>query len=241
LCIGGEPLPAPAHVESAVRRQLGDLGYALVSASKGCEVTALVADMQAQHVQHALTLTISAQPAAPIRGTSLVGREGNLSVQLLEADGRRSANGDADAAGFAASPIEAADDLALRALPEAMSQIGTALSVLAGNKQSSEGAVTARVVGARRLGQLAPLRQALERIPGVEAVELRRVLPGIPATIELAVRTAQPPRALADAVNRVGATLQLRAQVRDNALVIEMLDPTDPGAGAEPVPQPGAP
>ncbi len=127
---------------------------------------------------------VSAQPATPIRGTSLVGREGKLCSLILEANGRPSASGNAEAAGFAANAASAADDLALRALPEAMSRVGTALSVLAGNQPSSEGAITARVVGARRLGQLAPLRQALERIPGVDAVELRRVLPGIPATIE---------------------------------------------------------
>jgi hypothetical protein len=241
LCLGGEPLPAPSHTDSAVRRQLSDLGYALVPASNGCEVGALVADMQAQQVPHALALMVSAQPATPIRGTSLVGREGKLTLLILEANGRPSANGNAEAAGFAANAASATDDLALRALPEAMSQVGTALSVLAGNKQSKEAVVPVRVVGARKLGQLAPLRQALERIPGVETVELRRVLPGIPATIELAVRTSQAPRTLADAVNRVGATYQLRAQVRDNTLVIEMMDPSDPGGGGDPPVQPGAP
>lgn len=240
LCASGEPLPLPSRLEGALRHQLEGQGFEVaVAVMPGCDPARLAADMPAEHARHALVVMVSAEAPSPIRGTALTGREGKLSLQLLEADGRRSATGDADAAGYGASAAEAADNLAVRALSPALAELGAALSTIAGTQAASSGGIPVRVVGARKLGQLAPLRAALEHIPGVDSVELRRIEPGIPATIELSVHTSQPARAIVDAANRMGATFQLRAAARDNGVVIEMLDPMDPGAGAEPTP--GAP
>ena len=80
--------------------------------------------------------------------------------------------------------------------------------------------------------EVARFHAALERIPGVEGVEPRRFSTG---TVELAVRTAQPPRALVEAIGRVGATYAWKAREADGGVVVEAamdaVDPTTPADG----------
>ncbi len=225
LCVATQPAGVRlARLEAAVRMQLGARGLDPVPATS-CDGEGIVA------IGARMALVIEVQPgkAEPVRGTALVGREVKLALELVGPSGKRFADGHADEAGYGTSADEATDDAAVRAVAEAFAPIETALG--AGSSASARGqAVSARLVGVRRFAQLASVRTALERIAGVESVEPRRFSPGLPGNIELAIRTTQSARALADGLLRVAASYQLRAHEADGQLVIEMLEPLDPAA-----------
>ena len=228
LCLAGE-LAGAGRVEAAARALLAARGLEATIATT-CDDDAIGQAVRTSGARAALVVELQAAAAEPIRGTMLVGRAGKLRLRVVEPGGRRSADGDADGAGYGASPAAAAEELALRALPEATAEIDAALTTLGGAVGTS-GAIAARLVGVRRLPQLATLRAAIERLPGVESVELRRFAPGTPAgpgTIELQLRTAQPVRALVDAIGRVAAAYQVSVREVDGALVIEAREPLEP-------------
>jgi hypothetical protein len=229
LCYASD-LGTPPRLDAALRAMLGAHALEPVP-TMGCGSDELSRATRRAAARVALVAEISGQPPAPIRGTSLVGREGKLTLRLFEPDGRRSAEGDGDAAGFATNAALAADDLAMRAFGEASRPIEEALSSLGGGPR---GVITARLVGVRRLAQLSQLRAALERISGVDGVEPRRFLPGSPGAIELQVRTAQPARALVAAMARIAATNQIRAREEGGVVVIEALEPVEPSPAEMP-------
>jgi hypothetical protein len=81
------------------------------------------------------------------------------------------------------------------------------------------------------LAQVTQLRQALERLSGVDAAEPRRFLPGGPGTpgpIELALRTTQPARLIAAALARVAPTYQVRVREEGGVVIIEAQEPVEP-------------
>jgi hypothetical protein len=220
-------MPAPPRLDAALRAMLSSHGLEPVPAV-GCSGDEMVRAARSSGARIVLVAEISAGPVTSIRGTALVGREGKLLLRLHEPDGRRSAEGDGDAAGFGVGASQATDDLGMRALAEAGRSIESALGALGGGGQ---GLVTARLLNVHRLTQVTQVRTALERLPGVETVEPRRFLPGTAGTtgpIELAVRTAQPARAIAAGLARVAASYQARVREEGELVIVEMQEPVEP-------------
>lgn len=204
---GGQVVPLP-RFEQALKARL-EAGGATVS-DAGCEAKDA----------RLVTAELDAGDVTPIRGTLFVGRECKLTLRL---DGPRAVEGHGQSAGYGATPSVALDDAALAALSDAASDIDEAL----GGAAHAEPGVVVRVAGVRKLGQLALVRTALERLPGVETVELRRFAAGN-GPIEVAVKTSQPAHALFESLQRVAATYRLRAREADDGLVIDVPDASDP-------------
>ena len=221
LCVSGGVAP---RVEAGLHELLAGRGYEVVIASR-CDDDELARVVRGSAARGSLTATIVAAPPSGIRGTALVGREVKLALQLADAGGHRTADSHADGAGYGKDAAEALDDAATSALVEAATPIAAALggAVVTGAKSI----VTARIIGVRRFAQLTTVRAALERLPAVDGAEPRRFVPGPPSTIELGVRTALAPHAVAEALARVAATYQLRVRESDGVVLIEVLDAPD--------------
>jgi hypothetical protein len=226
VCVASDPgASALPRLDAALRAMLGARGLEPVPTA-GCADDEVVRVMRSSGARCALVGEVVGGSPAPIRGTALVGREGKLMLRLLEPDGRRAATGQGEGAGFGATLALANDDLAAHALAQAGSAIEEALGALGGG---TRGVVPARVMGVRRMAQLTRIRGALERISGVESVELRRFSPGV---IELDIHTRQSVAAIAAAAARVGATYGMRASEDGSAVAIEALEPAEPPAEA---------
>ncbi len=229
LCIVVDPASSPpTRFDAALRAALVARGTE-VAPTAPCDPEAMGPIARAVGARAGLVAHITAGRSEPVRGTSLVGREAKLSLRLIELDGRRSTEGRGEAAAYGKTADEATDEAAVFALQEALPAIEAALGGGA-TLSGKTGGVNARLLGVRRFAQLAAVRTAIERVPGVEAVEPRRFTPGLPGVIELSVRTSQSARALADALARVATSYQFSVREADGQLSLEMLDPLDPGA-----------
>jgi len=233
LCITSDAGPALPRLAAALRSMLTARAIEAVPTER-CADDELVRATQSASACAALVAEVTGGAATPIRGTALVGREGKLVLHMHEVDGRRSVQGQGESAGYGATSAAAADELAMHALAEAGASIEGALASLGG--ATAKGIVTVKLVGVSRLGHLASIRSAIERLSGIESVEPRRFLPGVPGTIELGVHTALPPRAVADAISRVGAAYSMRARELEGAVVVDVTDKLD-----APAPDEGAP
>ena len=233
LCVTSDAGAALPRLDAALRAMLTARSLEAI-ATERCADDEITRAVQATAARGALVAEVTGGSTSPIRGTALVGREGKLVLQMHDPDGRRSAAGQAESAGYGVTPLGAADELAMHALAQAGPSIEAALAGLGG--ATAKGIVTVRLVGVVRLGHLASIRSAIERLSGIESVEPRRFLPGVPGTIELGVRTALAPRGVADAISRIGATYGLRARELDGTVVVDVMDKLD-----APAPDEGAP
>ncbi len=218
LICGGNELKMFA---ASVRTRLAKAGFDIVAGARCDE-----AELASSGARGGLIIDASAPRPAPIRGTSLVGVELKLSLRLVDSTAKRWAEDRADAVGYGATPDAAIDTAAMQVLPELMATIEPALSP----QDLVRGGLSVRVLGVRRYPQLAGVRSALERLPGVDAVEPRRFNPGVPGSIEIYVRTALPVRAVVDGLRRVSATYQFNVREIDGAVVVDVPETSDPGA-----------
>ena len=224
VCTATDPSAPWPRLDGALRAMLAAHAFDPVPAA-GCGDDELVRAMKSANARIALSAMIVGDPPSTIRGTALLGRQGRLVLRLVEPDGRRSAEGTGDGAGFGASIAIADDDLAMRALAQAGPPIEQALETLGGVR----GVVGARLLNVHKLAQVSELRGALARIAGVESVEPRRFVPG---AVELQVKTSLSPQAVASAFARVAATYHVHVRQDGATVVVEAEE--QPGEGITP-------
>ena len=220
LCVNG--IQDQTSLSTAIRARLSSGNVELVAGSH-CDEQGLLAEMQASGAMGALVIDVKPGSLSPIRGTSLLGAELRLMTRLLDAGGRPRAEGHGEGAGYGSTAAASISSAALGALLEALAPIEAAL----GSEAPTRAGISVRVVGVRKYTELASVRSALERLPGVDGVEPRRFNPGMPGSIELTVRTAQSQRAIADALKRVAATYQLAVREADGVIVIDIPESAD--------------
>ena len=211
LCVrDGEPPIALPRVEAALRMRLE--GQQLLVVPAACS--------GGDGLRATLFADVSQRDVAPVRGTSLVGRETELELELVDSAGKRSAK--SRGAGYGATRELALDDAAMTALPDALASLDDALGALSPRAMQS-GVVVVRVAGVRRYAQLKTVRSALERLPGVESVSLRRFEPA-GGSIELGVKTGQLSHALFEALGRIATTYSLEVREGNGAIIVDVPD-----------------
>jgi hypothetical protein len=212
VCVHSQA-PVP-RFEEALRARLEAQGLLLVA----CEDNARVL----------VTADVAPAEESPIRGTSLLGREVQVQLALTDGGARR-ADGKGQGAGFGASPAAALDDAALAALTATAPALDDALGTL-GPHAVSNAILVVHAAGVRKLAQLTIVRTALERISGVESVELRRV--NAQGPVDLGVHTSLSERALFDALTRSAPTYRIRPREENGAITVDVPDASDPYAPA---------
>ncbi|MEO6951975.1 MAG: hypothetical protein ABI321_09195 [Polyangia bacterium] len=211
LCVrDGEPPIALPRLEAALRMRLEGAQLVVVPAMCG----------GGEGLRATLFADVSQRDVAPVRGTSLVGRETELELELVDGSDKRGAKG--RGAGYGATRELALDDAAMTALPDTLSTLDDALAALS-PKAAQSGLVLVRIAGVRRYAQLKTVRAAIQRLPGVDSVSLRRFAPA-GGSIELGVKTAQQSHAIFEALGRVAPTYSLQVREVDGAIVVDVPD-----------------
>ncbi len=188
--------------EKVVREILGARNVEIVPRSRDCSDEAVVQALKAEAAQGAVRGKLVVTQGGAIRGTLLVGAHAKVKLQLLEAEGRVSAEAEAERDAYGAE-LGGAGGAGQTAIREAVAEAARALTPSLAAKWAAVapgGGVSVRVSGIGRYAEYQSVVRALQGLPGVASVEPRRFLRG---QAELLVRTATAASQLAAGLTRV--------------------------------------
>jgi hypothetical protein len=187
-----------------------------------CTVDAAAQSARAAGGQGALVATLEPLAFARVRGSRFLGAEVALKLRLLSADGGVAAESSARGSGYGSELAAGLDKAARAALTEAALPLHAKLAERWSAKSRVAGAAVRVVVaGLARHQDLQALTRVLSTVPGVAAVELRRIARG---EIELLARTSSSAALIAQGLARVPqAGLRLTAHpAGDDLLEIQL-------------------
>ena len=234
---GTSELPVPADAPAATLKSLREVVAArnieVIPSPEACSVDAAANAARTGAAQGALVGTVELLPAGPIRGTNRVAAEARAKVQLVEADGRVSGDGEATRFAYDLTVERAAQSAARESLAEAARGVSGAMGQKWTQAAPTSG-VTVRVSNLSHYGDYQAVVRALASLPGVAAVEPRKFLR---AEAELLVRTASPAAQLASGLNRVPPQ-GIRITVRPTGDGLN-IDVGPSGDGSVPIPERG--
>jgi hypothetical protein len=231
-----EPAPAAAAAR-AVKEVLAAREVEPIAPPEPCTVEGAAQAARGAAAQGAVVALVDTQPAGqsgPIRGTDLQSGHARARLELVEPDGRVSAQGEAERDAYGAHDARAREDAARDAVAEAARQIQPALAQR-WTKVSSSTGVTVRLTGLQRWPDYQSVVRALAALPGVTSVEPRRFARG---EAELLVKTGSPAGQLAGGLQRVPPQ-GIKVSVRATSETALMIDVTSPSENLNVVPERG--
>jgi hypothetical protein len=213
-----EGTQATTAAERALRELLQARNVDPMPGPQPCDEARAAEVARSGTAQAALVAHVAVTPGGTIRGTDDLAAAARADVKLVEPDGRSSAAGSAERAGYAVTFARAAESSARLAVAEAARGIEPALAQRWSGDAAPAGGVAVRVTGLSRWSEYQALTRALAALPGVATIEPRRFVRG---EVDLVVRTASaasqlaahlsrvPPPGVRVAVRALGDTLQI--------------------------------
>jgi hypothetical protein len=210
--------------EAAVRELLAARGVTFdPKGPPACSEAEAAQAARSSSAQGALIATVEATSAGPIRGSDQMAAHAHVRLQLVEPDGRVSAESDGERDAYDATVERAAAQAARRAGEDAARSMEPHFGQLWPMAQP-QGGVRVRLSGCGHYSDYVAVLRALQQLPGVGGVEPRRFGRGV---CDLLVRTASPPSQVAGALRRVppaGVRLTV-AETAPDALDVQIAEP----------------
>ncbi len=186
-------------VEKVAREALAARGVEAAPPLPSCAEDVAVRAAQAAGAQAAVVGTVETSAEGVIRGTEQVAARSKVTLKLIEASGRVSAEGAAERTAYDHTPLAAAEAAERAAATEATRALQPALASRWPSEVVSGGMIV-HISGLQRYPDYTALVRALSSVPGVAAVEPRRFARN---EADLVLRTASSASQVAAALNRL--------------------------------------